>query len=421
MPYRTIIFWSHSAAGIVIGAMILSMSITGMLLAFEPQIVNWSERHAKSVDTPGPDARRASLEGIVANARGEFPGIPPAEIRLWSDPSASISVRFGKEKGSLYLNPYTGKIIGKDSKARCFLQTVEDWHRWLTSRKMGKPVVDVVNLIFLFMLLSGLYLWYPRRWTRRALKAVLVPNPKLTGKARDWNRHNAFGFWTAPLLIVISLTGAVISYRWASDLVYVLSGNIPPPRSPEEAAGAGGKTAREGKRNSGRAPIPAPTNLAAASLDSLLAQAEGKVSPWHSINLRFPQKAGVPVVAYIQEPGFWRRFSRSQLTLNPVTADVIKWEPYSECNLGRKVRMWVVPIHTGQAGGIPGQIIAALAAFSAALLVWTGVAMSWRRFFQAKPRFLSPSMLRDTMASTCPGDRAASTPVLATKYPEAGG
>lgn len=59
--------------------------------------------------------------------------------------------------------------------------------------------------------------------------AWLRPCPK--GKARDWNWHNVFGFWCLPILLTISLTGAVIGYRWASDLVYAAAGEKAPARA----------------------------------------------------------------------------------------------------------------------------------------------------------------------------------------------
>lgn len=368
MPFRRIFFWIHLAVGLIAGAFILSMSVTGMLLSFEPQITDWSERRVRSVETPAPDSPRIGLDAIVADARGEIPGAAPTEVKVWSDPAASVAVNMGKEKGSVFVNPYSGKITGKDSKTHVFLHKVEEWHRWLASKQVWKPVIDAVCLSFFFMVLSGLYLWWPRRWTRSVFKAASVPDFKLKGKARDWNWHNAFGLWAAPLLLVITLTGAIIGYRWAGDLVYVLTGNTPPPKPVEEKAGGMGKKGEK------------------ANLDSLFAQAQGvalggsgKVPGWTSISLRLPQKPGAPVNVFIQEPGFWRRYTRSQLTLNAVTAEIVKWEPYSGYNLGRKLRMWTVPVHTGRALGIPGQLLAGFAAFAAGLLVWTGISQGIRR------------------------------------------
>ena len=53
----------------------------------------------------------------------------------------------------------------------------------------------------------------------------------LRGKARDWNWHNVIGFWSSGVLVVLTLTAAVMSYQWANNLLYTLTGNEPPPRA----------------------------------------------------------------------------------------------------------------------------------------------------------------------------------------------
>ena len=66
--------------------------------------------------------------------------------------------------------------------------------------------------------------------------------------------------------------------------------------------------------------------------------------------------------------------------LDPVTADVVKWEPFAGQNMGRRLRAWVRPLHTGEAAGLVGQAIAFLASAGGTMLVWTGLALAWRRF-----------------------------------------
>ena len=66
--------------------------------------------------------------------------------------------------------------------------------------------------------------------------------------------------------------------------------------------------------------------------------------------------------------------------LDPVTADVVKWEPVAGQNMGRRLRARVRPLHTGEAGGLPGQAIAGLASAGGAMVAWTGIALAWRRF-----------------------------------------
>jgi uncharacterized iron-regulated membrane protein len=109
--------------------------------------------------------------------------------------------------------------------------------------------------------------------------------------------------------------------------------------------------------------------------------------------LRLPQRPGAPVVAVVQEPPAWHPAPRSQLTLDASTADVLKWEPYASQNLGRRLRAWVRPVHTGEAAGVAGQTVAGLASVGGIFLVYTGIAPAWRRLrgWTADLRAVTPS------------------------------
>lgn len=385
MTIRKVFFWAHLAAGLAAGGVILSMAVSGILMAYEPQLVAWAERDRRIVEVPG-EAVRKPLDAILSKASEVSPKGRPSAVTIGSDPSASVVVSFGKEGGNLYLDPYTGAVLGKDSRMHDFLHFVEEWHRWLAVKDIGKPVTGAANLFFLFLVISGLYLWFPRRSTKTAFKAVAVPSLKLKGRARDWNWHNAAGFWASALVLTTTLTGAVVSYRWASDLVFVLSGNEPPPKPKEEGPRAGaGKERKERPQRMEQPPEGGRVQSAPrVSLDTLFAKAAVKVQGWATVTLRLPQKPGGPLTAQITTPGYAEKYARSQLTFDAATAEEKKWEPFADQNLGRKLRAFVVPVHTGRVGGPLGQTLALLSASAALLLIWTGFAMAYRRFTKTK-------------------------------------
>jgi uncharacterized iron-regulated membrane protein len=366
---RTVLFWLHLLVGVAAGAVILFMSVTGVILAFEPQLTEWLERDRRVV-TPPPDARSLSAETILARARAARPEMRPTAVTLRSDPTASAVVSFGREGGALFVDPYGGVVLGGLSPVHDALHEVVEWHRWLGSREIGRPITGAANLAFLGLVVVGVYLWWPRRWTAEAVKAVTLFRPGLAGRARDFNWHNVIGVWCAPVLLVLTLTGVVMSYQWANDLLYRLTGNEPPP--PPAAP------AREGQRGPRGAPPEAarPT----VGLDALWARAERQAPGWVAISARLPQRPDGPVTFFIQEPAGWHPAPRSQLVLDATTGEVVRWEPYAGQNLGRRLRVWVRPLHTGEAAGPVGQAVAMLASAGGVVLVWTGVALAWRRF-----------------------------------------
>lgn len=375
---RKAIFWLHLAAGLVAGTIVLVLSVTGLLLAFEPQIVEVAERGFR---TSPPGAAPLGADALLARVVEARPDIAPAGLTLRSDPAAPATLSVGRET-TLFVDPYTGRILGEGAKqARGFFHAVTDWHRWLAregaGRATGRAITDACNLAFFVLIVSGLYLWLPRWWSRKTLAAVSIPSLRLRGKARDFNWHNALGLWCAPALFFIALTGVLISYPWATNLLYRATGSEPPaPR-----AGPGGPGGRPGGPGGGQGEKTArlPENL-----DALFARAAAEVPGWKSISARFAPSPAEPVPFVIERGARGRPDLRTSLSLDPRTAEIVKAERFSSYNLGRQLRTWGRWVHTGEAGGLPGQVVAALASAGAAVLVWTGFALSWRRFFGRK-------------------------------------
>lgn len=382
MSLRTLVFWLHLLVGVIAGAVILFMSVTGVILAFEPQITEWLERDRRII-TPPPDARPRSVEAVLTIARKRRPDVRPTAVTLRADPAAAAVVSFGREGGALFVDQYRGVALGGLSPLHDALHEVVEWHRGLGSREIGRPITGAANLGFLGLVVLGVYLWWPRRFTREALKAVTLFRSGLGGRARDFNWHNVIGIWCAPVLLILTLTGVIMSYQWAGNLLYTLTGNEPPP--PAAAPASGGSAALGGER---RGAATAEVGRAPVGLDTLWARAERQVPGWVAINARLPPRSDGPVTFFIQEPVGWHPTPRSQLLLDPLTAEVITWEPFAGLNLGRRLRAWVRPLHTGEAAGLVGQSIAFVASAGGAVLVWTGIALAWRRFrsWRRRPR-----------------------------------
>lgn len=358
----------HLIAGIFAGIVIFIMSVTGAVLAFQPQIEGFIERDVRTVNFPDNDAARLDTKILLEKVLAERPNIQPTGLTVKS-PKDAAAVALGRE-GTLYVNPYTGEVLGENSKqTRAFFQFMTDLHRWLAfsgeSRPLGRAVTGMSNLAFLFLAMSGFYLWFPRKWTWRHFRAVMVLRWKVKGKARDFNWHTVIGFWSSLILIVLTVTAAVISYTWAGNLLYTLTGNEPPKqqqRSPNTESGE-------------KKSFAVPENI-----NALWHRAEQQSPSWKSINLRLPLQDDSPAIFTIDEGISWNRFGRSQLTLDAQTAEIIKWEPYLEQNAGRQLRSWFRFTHTGESFGIVGQVIAFLACVGGAFLVWTGFSLALRRF-----------------------------------------
>jgi uncharacterized iron-regulated membrane protein len=161
--FHKIIFWTHLLAGVIAGLVIFTMSFTGVVLMYEPQISEYSERNARWV-TPGPEAKRLSLDELVGKVREANPEGRPAFITMKSDPAASVIVNLGREN-TVFVNPCTGELLGGLSATHNFLHEIVDWHRWLgmddEGRAIGKAITGACNLAFFWLAVTGVYLWWP--------------------------------------------------------------------------------------------------------------------------------------------------------------------------------------------------------------------------------------------------------------------
>ncbi|HET7112964.1 MAG TPA: PepSY-associated TM helix domain-containing protein [Pyrinomonadaceae bacterium] len=368
---RNIIFWCHLPVGVTAGIVILIMSVTGVLLAYEKQITAWADTRGYRSAPPTPETQHLPVETLIAKAR-EVRGSNPSAITLKSDPAAPAEIAFGRET-SLFVNPYSGQILGEGSqRVRSFFRVVTDWHRWLgakgDNRNVARAITGACNLGFLFLVTSGFYLWWPRNWNVKAVRNVTWFRRGLPAKARDFNWHNTIGFWCASPLFIIVISAVVISYTWAGNLVYRIVGETPPaPRANQQ------QPARPGNGESSAEPV---TNL-----DYAWTIAERQVGDWRTISLQLPASAAAPLTFNIDSGTGGQPQKRGQLVLDRATGAVTRWEPFSSYTRGRQLRSILRFAHTGEVAGILGQTIAAIVSLGGAMLAFTGLALALRRSY----------------------------------------
>jgi uncharacterized iron-regulated membrane protein len=365
--FRTVLFWMHLACGTVAAVVILIMCVTGVALTYEKQMLEWADRRAWTAPSPA-GARQLSPETLLAQVAAAKPGAAPIGVTFRAHPAAPATVLLDGNR-SLLVDPYTGAIIGEPAAGlRKFFRTMTTWHRYLAlegeSRATGRALTGAGNLMFLFIVLSGMYLWLPRVWTWIQFKNVLWFRGGLAAKARDFNWHNVIGIWSAvPLAIVIA--GAVpISYPWASNLVYRMVGDTPP--APARPA-TGPSERRE------------PPTYVTAGVDASWSAAQEEIPAWRTMTTRLATSSSAPVVVTLDEGYGGQPQLRTTLTFDRASGRVAKRETFESLSAGRQLRSWLRFAHTGEIYGLTGQTVAGLATAGGAVLVYTGVALALRR------------------------------------------
>jgi uncharacterized iron-regulated membrane protein len=363
---RPALFWLHLVAGVVAGGVVLVMSLTGAILTYQRQVTAWS---SGTVAVPAGGVR-LPLDTLVARVRAAEPGVKVTGVTVRAEATAPVAVGV-EPRRTVLVDPYSGAVLPGSPRVRAFFAEVERWHRSLATGPsvrdpLGLTITGASNLAFLFLLVTGAFLWWPRRLSARSLKAVLVPNLRARGRARDWNWHHVMGAWTAPVLLLLVGSAAMISYAWPAALVIGALGGEP-PRAEGRPAG-GGAGARAGGPSF------------SAELDALVAGAAAAAPGWKQLQLRFPTGTARTATLTASATASNRPDGRTTLTVDPRSGAITRVQPYAQLPVAQKVRAWVRPVHTGEAAGVVGQTLAGLASLAGVGLVWTGLALTLRRF-----------------------------------------
>ncbi len=203
--YRTIWRW-HFYAGLFVMPLILVLSLTGAAYLFKPQIERWEERSFQSLPEQGAVSAGRQLAAVLA----ANPGARFHAYRLPDRPGDAAMIHIALTDGAMrdvFVSP-RGEVLGSFDPDARIAPTIARIHGSLMIGKAGDWLVELAASWAIVLILSGLYLWWPRG---RGLAGVLWP--RLAGRRAIWrDLHAVTGFWVAGLALVLLITGL----PWAS-------------------------------------------------------------------------------------------------------------------------------------------------------------------------------------------------------------
>lgn len=370
MPLKKIIFWSHLIVGVCAGLVILSLSVTGVLLTYEQQIKKLAITgyDAETISSPRLSADQLAKIAI-AKSRGAA-----SSIIFEQDQFAPVTVSAGR-RNTFYLNPYSGEVLEQDTtKLSTFFRYLTVFHRWFAlegeNRSIGRAITGASNLGFLFMIISGFYLWWPKSWKWSILRNNLLFRQNLpSAKARDYNWHHVFGFWALIPLGLIVVSGVVISYPWAGKLVYQIYGEEPKSRG------------RPGGGNGGNGKLYIVES--GVGLQALVDQAANHDSNWNTLTLKLPRKEGSAEVTIELDSGNgYQKSAQTLLVFDQENGALTQTRNTETGTAGQRARYYMRFVHTGQVYGVFGQTIAGLVSLATIFMIYTGLALAYRRLIR---------------------------------------
>jgi len=343
---RRTLFTLHMIAGLVAALFVILLGLTGSIMAFEEQIDHATHPHLFHVEPQGRTALPLTVLGQRLSASQSLPG-PIVAYGMSVTPNLSYSV--ATAKGTVYVNQYTGDVLGTRT-APTWLDDVHQIHLRLLAGETGKTIMSWAGVVMVLLTASGLYLWWPVKRVSIDLAA---------GGRRVWfSVHNAIGVCSFVLLLVLAFTGTIIGFeRVTTPLLYSATRSRPYPGPvpvtpvpdgraipPEEAVAIAARALP------GAAPI-------------LVNVTTGKTP--YRVALRYPEDL---------TPG-----GRSRVFVNPYTGAVLLADSSRTTAAGTRLVILNRALHTGDIFGIPTKILVSLASLAAVAQVVTGTLMWWKR------------------------------------------
>jgi len=347
---------------------IFVMSITGVALTYERQMIKFAES-LEYAEPENDSTKIISLDEAIIIANN-YPSKKTPSITLVNESGAPIIVKDGR-KTLAYINPYNGIEMAEPGQGtKVFFKKLRAFHRWLTLdgkfSETGRWVNGIANVIFFILLLTGLYLWLPKKLKVKAFKQKLTLSSKHSSiKARDYQWHNVFGFYMLPILVVVVATAFFFSFKWPGE---TLKNNV----------------STEGTNLSKPMLIQEPSSLSHNTYQALAEAVKTHYPKWQTIRLTVPTTEMNAHIFHVDLGNGGEPQKRLSLLVDTQSGEILEQQSFSQLSDYRKARSYIRFLHTGEAFGIVGQTLAGIASLLACLLVYTGVMLSWRRWKQSQ-------------------------------------
>ena len=399
--FRNIHLW----LSIPFGILITLICFSGAALVFEKEVMELCHRDLYFVKKV--EAAPLPMEQLMTKVAATLPdSVSVTGVNVSSDPERAYQVTLSKpRRASMYVDQYTGEVTGKYERAP-FFNFMFRMHRWLLdSMKQdggifwGKMIVGTSTLMFVFVLISGVFVWWPR--TRKALKNSLkiVANK---GWRRFWyDLHVAGGMYTLVFLLAMALTGLTWSFQWYRTGFYKTFGVEVQP-SMGHGNAAANATAKGGKRDG--KPEGREGRGERSGNRGERSEGEGGRSEGRGTHRRSPYAHWEQVYEQLAQanPGYkqisvsdgsasvaFNRFGNQRATdrykFNPRNGEITEATLYKDLENSGKIRGWIYSVHVGSWGGMLTRILTFIAALIGASLPLTGYYLWIRKKIKRKP------------------------------------
>ena len=378
--FRNIHLWLSVPFGILITLICFS----GAALVFEKEVMELCHRELYFVKKV--EAAPLPMEQLMTKVAATLPdSVSVTGVNISSDPERAYQVTLSKpRRASMYVDQYTGEITGKYERAP-FFNFMFRMHRWLLdSMKQdggifwGKMIVGTSTLMFVFVLISGVVVWWPR--TRKALKNSLKIVANKGWRCFWYDLHVAGGMYALVFLLAMALTGLTWSFQWYRTGFYKTFGVEVQP-SMGHGNAAANATAKGGKRDG----KPEGREGRGAHRYSPYTNWQQVYEQLAEANPDYKQISVSDGSASVAVPRFGNQRGTDRYKFNPRNGEITETTLYKDLDNSGKIRGWIYSVHVGSWGGMLTRILTFVAALIGASLPLTGYYLWIRKKIKRRP------------------------------------
>lgn len=363
--YRALWRW-HFYAGLYCVPFVIILAITGSIYLFKPQVEAALDRPYDRMVTAGPYTPAADqVDHAVAAVAGSH--FSAYAVR---DPRDATQVLVGLDDGSqvrVYLHPVTGKVLKVLPEDQRLMEVVKTIHGELLLGTRGSIVIELAGAWALVMVVSGLYLCWPRG--RSGVAGILYPRLNTKGRPMWRDLHAVTGFWVSACAIFLLITALPWTTVWADGFAKVrqLTGLV---SGPVDWSQSRAQEHEDHKMAMGHMHRPPPV-----SLDAMVKSARAQhLAP--PVMIAPPSATSASWTARSDTQDRPRRVT---LTLDAASGAVVGRKGFADGHPIDQAVGYGIAAHEGQLFGVANQIVSLLTALGLIVVCVSGYVMWWKR------------------------------------------
>ncbi|WP_419869427.1 PepSY-associated TM helix domain-containing protein [Chryseobacterium sp. CT-SW4] len=372
----------HLYLGLSVGLIVFIISLTGTLYVFKDEVQQLLRKEVIYIKNPNgvPLSIDILKKKVSSEVQEKYP-LASVDIPLNKYKSYKF-LYYEKNKGAwnyfeevlvnktVYINQYTGKILGVYNEKYDFFNLIKYIH-WslLLNSDWGKYVVGIPVIIFIFMLVSGIILWWPKNKKTKGSFWFKWKNIQ-NWKRKNYDLHRILGFYSSFIALLISITGIYFSYPYVKNTFnLILSGSWELPKDKEF-----------GSVKSNSSTGNHVYDMASQKTKELYGNSSSFRIPLNGKNKKGKALQNLPIIVYQQEG---KLNIRNQLVFDKYSSKLLYNLPHQDLNNAQKYAHANYDIHTGSYFGVIGKIIWFITGLICTSLPITGFLFWWGK--QKKP------------------------------------